>query len=236
MTIKLKPHQLEAVKAAKENKFGTFTDTCGAGKSYEETEIIYDAFDNGSTVVAYGAHRLSLILQQKHSLVKYGKEREGQKYIYEDRGQQDFTILEVSSANRDHDSTTVINEIYAAIEHARQTGEKLLIYFCYASAERLYKALEKFEKKADLIIMDEAHYGNMSVNDADEQFNRHQFRNVAERMYFFTATPTSLTTHYQGIELMPIIHTYNYGDALADQVVLPFTVHWLIRESVQDHV
>lgn len=230
MTIELRAHQKEAVEACKIHCYGTITDTCGAGKSYEEDELIFDAFDNGATVVAYGAHRLSLILQQKRSLVKYGKEREGQKYIYEDRGQKDFTILEVSSASRAHDSTTVINEIHAAIEHAQQTGEKLLIYFCYASGERLYKALEKFEKKTDLIICDEAHYGNMSVNDADEQFNRHQFRNVAARMYFFTATPTTLTTHYQGIEIMPVIHKYNYGDGLQDGVVLPFTVHWLINE------
>lgn len=82
-----------------------------------------------------------------------------------------------------------------------------------------------------MILMDEAHYGNMSTNDADEQFNRHLFRNVASRMYFFTATPTTLTTHYMGIEVMPVIHTYNYADALQDQVVLPFTVHWLIKEQ-----
>lgn len=163
-------------------------------------------------------------------MLKYGQARVGNKYQY-DIERKDFVILEVSSANREHDSTTVIGEICEAIEHAQRTGEKLLIYFCYASAEQLYKALEKFEKKADMILMDEAHYGNMSTNDADEQFNRHLFRNVASRMYFFTATPTTLTTHYMGIEVMPVIHTYNYADALQDQVVLPFTVHWLIKEQ-----
>ena len=75
----------------------------------------------------------------------------------------------MSSADREHDATTVITEIVAAIEHAKRNNEKWLIYFCYASAERLYKALEKFEKKADMILMDEAHYGNMSTNGADEQ-------------------------------------------------------------------
>lgn len=232
-TIELKRHQKEAVEACKVNPFGTITDTCGAGKSYEEAELIYDAFDNGANVVCYGAHRLALILQQKHSLLKYGQARVGKKYQY-DNIQKDFTILEVSSADRDHDSTTSISDICSAIEHAQKTGEKLLIYFCYASAERLYKALEKFEKKADMILMDEAHYGNMSTNDADDQFNRHIFRNVAKRMYFFTATPTSLTTHYMGIEVMPVIHSYNYGDALQDGVVLPFTVHWLIKEKSED--
>lgn len=228
MTIELKRHQREAVEACQVHPYGTITDTCGAGKSYEEAELIYDAFDKGANVVCYGAHRLALILQQKHSLLKYGQARVGNKYQY-DTERKDFVILEVSSADREHDSTTVITEICEAIEHAQRTGEKLLIYFCYASAERLYKALEKFEKKADMVLMDEAHYGNMSTNDADEQFNRHLFRNVASRMYFFTATPTTLTTHYMGIEVMPVIHTYNYADALQDQVVLPFTVHWLIK-------
>ena len=230
-TIELRAHQKEAVEACKIHCYGTITDTCGAGKSYEEDELIFDAFDNGATVVAYGAHRLSLILQQKRSLLKYGMAREGKHYQW-NTDQKDFTILEVSSADRDHDSTTEINKIVSAIEHAQQTGEKLLIYFCYASAERLYKALEKFEKKADMVICDEAHYGNMSINDTDEQFNRHWFRNVAARMYFFTATPTTLTTHYQGIEIMPVIHKYNYGDGLQDGVVLPFTVHWLINEPM----
>lgn len=229
MTIELRPHQREAVESCKVHPYGTITDTCGAGKSYEEAELIYDAFDNGANVVCYGAHRLALILQQKHSLLKYGENRVGTKYKYTPT-QKDFTILEVSSADREHDSTTVIQEVVAAIEQAKRTNQKLLIYFCYASAERLYKALEKFEQKADMILMDEAHYGNMSTNDADEQFNRHLFRNVASRMYFFTATPTTLTTYYMGIKVMPVIHSYNYGDALQDGVVLPFTVHWLIKK------
>jgi hypothetical protein len=46
-------------------------------------------------------------------------------------------------------------------------------------------------------------------------------------MYFFTATPTDLTLKYCGLEVMPVIHQYNYGDALKDKTVLPFTVHWL---------
>lgn len=228
-TIELRKHQKEAVEACKVHPYGTITDTCGAGKSYEEAELIFDAFDNGSNIVCYGAHRLALILQQKHSLLKYGQARVGTKYQYNNE-KKDFTILEVSSADREHDSTTVIQEIVTAIEHAKRTNEKLLIYFCYASAERLYKALEKFEQKADMILMDEAHYGNMSTNDADEQFNRHLFRNVANRVYQFTATPTTLTTHYMGVEVMPVIHTYNYGDALQDGIVLPFTVHWLIKQ------
>ena len=234
-TIELRPHQKEAVESCKVHPYGTITDTCGAGKSYEEAELIYDAFDNGANVVCYGAHRLALILQQKHSLLKYGEARVGTKYRYT-ATEKDFTILEVSSADREHDATTVITEIVAAIEHAKRNNEKLLIYFCYASAERLYKALEKFEKKADMILMDEAHYGNMSTNDSDEQFNRHLFRNVAERMYFFTATPTTLTTHHMGLEVMPVIHSYNYGDALQDGVVLPFTVHWLIKKPKETEI
>ena len=116
MTIVLKPHQKEAVIACKNNKFGTVTDTCGAGKSYEETELIFDAFDNGATVVCYGAHRLGLILQQKRSLLKYGASREGQTYRYSDNGEKDFCILEVSSADREHDSTTTIRDIVSAVD------------------------------------------------------------------------------------------------------------------------
>lgn len=225
MAIQLRPHQQAAVKACKTKDFGTVTDTCGSGKSYIEDELIFDAFDNGANVVIYGAHRLDLILQQKRSLLRYGAARHN-PYIYDDT-RKDFIILEVSSADRDHDSTTTITEIQAAIRNAIDADQKLLIYVCFASAERLYSALQGVSKKANLVVMDEAHYGNMSINDADQDFNRHLFRNVTERMYFFTATPTDLTLKYCGLEVMPVIHQYNYGDALKDKTVLPFTVHWL---------
>lgn len=227
--ILLRPHQQSAISACKANKFGTITDTCGSGKSYVEDELIFDAFDNGANVVAYGAHRLDLILQQKRSLLRYGEQRHNPYYYTDTR--KDFIILEVSSASREHDSTTVINEITAAIRHAIQNDEKLLIYFCFASAERLYTALQGVSKKADLVVVDEAHYGNMSINEADQDFNRHLFRNVTERMYFFTATPTDLTLKYNGLEVMPVIHQYNYGDAVNDNTVLPFTVHWLADDD-----
>lgn len=225
MAIQLRPHQQAAVKACKAKDFGTVTDTCGSGKSYIEDELIFDAFDNGANVVIYGAHRLDLILQQKRSLLRYGAARHN-PYIY-DNTRKDFIILEVSSADRDHDSTTIITEIQAAIRNAIDADQKLLIYVCFASAERLYSALQGVNKKANLVVMDEAHYGNMSINEADQDFNRHLFRNVTERMYFFTATPTDLTLKYCGLEVMPVIHQYNYGDALKDKTVLPFTVHWL---------
>ena len=225
MAIQLRPHQQAAVKACKAKDFGTVTDTCGSGKSYIEDELIFDAFDNGANVVIYGAHRLDLILQQKRSLLRYGAARHN-PYIY-DNTRKDFIILEVSSADRDHDSTTTITEIQAAIRNAIDADQKLLIYVCFASAERLYSALQGVNKKANLVVMDEAHYGNMSINEADQDFNRHLFRNVTERMYFFTATPTDLTLKYCGLEVMPVIHQYNYGDALKDKTVLPFTVHWL---------
>lgn len=225
MAIQLRPHQQAAVKACKAKDFGTVTDTCGSGKSYIEDELIFDAFDNGANVVIYGAHRLDLILQQKRSLLRYGAARHN-PYIY-DNTRKDFIILEVSSADRDHDSTTTITEIQSAIRNAIDTDQKLLIYVCFASAERLYSALQGVNKKANLVVMDEAHYGNMSINEADQDFNRHLFRNVTERMYFFTATPTDLTLKYCGLEVMPVIHQYNYGDALKDKTVLPFTVHWL---------
>lgn len=225
MAIQLRPHQQAAVKACKAKDFGTVTDTCGSGKSYIEDELIFDAFDNGANVVIYGAHRLDLILQQKRSLLRYGAARHN-PYIY-DNTRKDFIILEVSSADRDHDSTTTITEIQAAIRNAIDADQKLLIYVCFASAERLYSALQGVNKKANLVVMDEAHYGNMSINEADQDFNRHLFRNVTERMYFFTATPTDLTLKYYGLEVMPVIHQYNYGDALKDKTVLPFTVHWL---------
>lgn len=225
MAIQLRPHQQAAVKACKAKDFGTVTDTCGSGKSYIEDELIFDAFDNGANVVIYGAHRLDLILQQKRSLLRYGAARHN-PYIYNDN-RKDFIILEVSSADRDHSSTTTITEIQAAIRNAIDADQKLLIYVCFASAERLYSALQGVKKKANLVVMDEAHYGNMSINETDQDFNRHLFRNVTERMYFFTATPTDLTLKYCGLEVMPVIHQYNYGDALKDKTVLPFTVHWL---------
>ena len=224
--IQLRPHQLDAVKACKVERYGTVTDTCGSGKSYVEDELIFDAFDNGANVVIYGAHRLDLILQQKRSLLRYGESRHN-PYFYTD-ARKDFIILEVSSADREHDSTTVITEIISAIDSAIKLDQKLLIYVCFASAQRLYEALKKFTgKAADLVVMDEAHYGNMSINEADQEFNRHMFKNVAKRMYFFTATPTDLTINNHGVESMPVIHQYNYGDALKDGTVLPFTIHWL---------
>ena len=229
--IVLKPHQKECVAACEANNYGTCTDTCGSGKSYVECELIYRLFDQNQNIACYGGHRLDLIDQQFNSLVRYGMNREGRHYQY-NTNQRDFEILEVSSAERgSHDHTTTIDEIVAAIESANRRNANLLIYFCYASAERLYKAFERSGIKADLTIMDEAHYGQASINEAEEAFNRHLFRNISDRMYFFTATPTELTLRYQGLETMPVIHSYNYGDALADGNVLPFTVHWMVDKT-----
>lgn len=232
--IELRPHQKECVEVCKRMPYGTITDTCGAGKSYEEDELIFDAFDQAGDnccIAVYGAHRLDLINQQFASLTRYGANRE-KPWIYNDN-QKDFEILEVSSAGRDgYDHTTTIDEIMAAITGAQQRKAKLLIYFCFASAERLYTAFSRILNfKCNILIADEAHYGQMSTNDAAEDFNRHLFRNYAERMYFFTATPTNLTLQYNGITLMPVIHSYNYGDAVSDGIVLPFTVHWMIDSS-----
>lgn len=236
MAIVLKPHQSECVQACKQNSYGTITDTCGAGKSYEEDELIFDAFDQAgenACIACYGAHRLDLINQQFSSLCRYGKDR-AKPWIYNEN-QKDFVILEVSSAGRDgYDHTTTIEEIMNAIKGAQLRKEKLLIYFCFASAERLYAAFEKLlDFECDLLIADEAHYGQMSTNDASEDFNRHLFRNYSKRMYFFTATPTDLTLNYNGLKVMPVIHKYNYGDALADGNVLPFTVHWMIDKTAE---
>lgn len=228
--IQLRPHQLSCVDACKEHDFGTITDTCGAGKSYSECELIYDAFNTAgdkSCIVCYGAHRLDLIDQQFHSLCKYF---EGRMNL------NDVVILEVSSAARnDRDNTTNADNIMKAIESARKNNHKLLIYFCYASADKLYKALCKsimntdssIDHKADMIICDEAHFGKMSINESTETFNTHMFHDYTRRMYFFTATPTNLTLQYNGVTTMPIIHEYNYGQALQDNIVLPFTIHWM---------
>lgn len=232
--IVLKKHQIECVNACKQNNYGTITDTCGAGKSYEEDELIFDAFDQAGDdccIAVYGAHRLDLINQQFASLSRYGKER-SKPWIYSE-DQKDFEILEVSSAGRDgYDHTTTIEEIQNAIQGAQIRKAKLLIYFCFASAERLYTTFAKLLNfKCNILIADEAHYGQMSTNEASEDFNRHLFRNYSKRMYFFTATPTDLTLQYCGLTVMPVIHEYNYGDALADGIVLPFTVHWMIDSS-----
>lgn len=228
--IELRPHQQDCVNACKQNSFGTITDTCGAGKSYSECALIYDAFQEAgdkSCVVCYGAHRLDLIDQQYHSLCKYFDGR---------MDMNDVVILEVSSADRsDINSTTNIDGIMKAIESARKNNHKLLIYFCYASAGKLYNAFRKsimntdsnIEHKADMIICDEAHFGKMSINESTEAFNTHMFRDVTNRMYFFTATPTTLTLQHNGVTTMPIIHEYNYGQALQDNIVLPFTIHWM---------
>jgi superfamily II DNA or RNA helicase len=171
LTITLRPHQREAVNAMWQNNKGQVIIPTGGGKTIC---MIDDAITNmevrhhGQTFVVV-APRI-LLAEQLCS-----------EFLELVSPSHNAHILHVHSGETHHFSTTKSEKIHLFANTARTAGENVIIFTTYHSLHRVMEA----DIEVNTIYFDEAH------NSVQRNFfpPTEHFAVVADRCYFFTATP-----------------------------------------------
>ena len=183
--MQLRPHQQDAVDSMLAFDKGQLVIPTGGGKTLC---MIYDIIqnqkyiDNGSTLVVV-APRILLAEQLCSEFLE----------VIDTTSTH---ILHVHSGETHHFSTTNPGKINLFVNTARTAGENVIIFTTYNSLERIQQA----DIEVNNIYFDEAH------NSVKRNFfpATEHFSSVANRAYFFTATPKhSLTASKPGM---------NWGD------------------------
>jgi superfamily II DNA or RNA helicase len=180
LTITLRPHQREAVNAMWQNNKGQVIIPTGGGKTIcmIQDAIHQQAVPVGTTTVVV-APRILLAEQ----LCSEFLELIDTNHTH---------ILHVHSGETHHFSTTKSEKIHLFANTARTAGENLIIFTTYHSLHRVMEA----DIEVNTIYFDEAH------NSVQRNFfpPTEHFASVADRCYFFTATPKhSLTVFKPGM-------------------------------------
>ena len=169
MTITLRPHQREAVNAMWQNNKGQIVIPTGGGKTIcmIDDAIHQQAVPVGTTTVVV-APRILLAEQ----LCSEFLELIDTNHTH---------ILHVHSGETHHFSTTKSEKIHLFANTARTAGENVIIFTTYHSLHRVMEA----DIEVNTIYFDEAH------NSVQRNFfpPTEHFAAVADRCYFFTATP-----------------------------------------------
>jgi superfamily II DNA or RNA helicase len=113
-------------------------------------------------------------------------------------------VMHVHSGETHHFSSTKPEQIHLFANTARTAGENVIIFTTYNSLERIQQA----DIEVNNIYFDEAH------NSVKRNFfpATEHFSNVADRCYFFTATPKhSLTINKPGMNMPEV-----YGQVLCN--------------------
>ena len=168
--MQLRPHQQDAVDSMLAYEKGTIVIPTGGGKTLC---MIYDIIqnqkyiDNGSTIVVV-APRILLAEQLCSEFLE----------VIDTTSTH---ILHVHSGETHHFSTTNPSKINLFVNTARTAGENVIIFTTYHSLHRLQQA----DVEVNTIYFDEAHNSvQRNFFPATEHFSA-----VADRCYFFTATP-----------------------------------------------
>ena len=168
MTITLRPHQQDAVKAMLKHDRGQVIVPTGGGKTMcmiHDTQTHFKLFDNQVHVVV--APRILLAEQLCSEFLEH----------------IDAHVMHVHSGETEHFSTTKAKIIKAWSENV--DGNQL-IFTTYNSLNRI----EESGIKVDTVYFDEAH------NSVKRNFfpATEHFSGAADRCYFFTATPKHSAT------------------------------------------
>ena len=168
MTITLRPHQEDAVKAMLKHDRGQLLIPTGGGKTMcmiHDTQTHFKLFDNQVHVVV--APRILLAEQLCSEFLEH----------------IDAHVMHVHSGETEHFSTTKAKIIKAWSENV--DGNQL-IFTTYNSLHRI----EESGIKVDTVYFDEAH------NSVKRNFfpATEHFSNASDRSYFFTATPKHSVT------------------------------------------
>jgi superfamily II DNA or RNA helicase len=168
--MQLRPHQQDAVDSMLAFDKGQLVIPTGGGKTLC---MIYDIIqnqkyiDNGNTIVVV-APRILLAEQLCSEFLE----------VIDTTSTH---VLHVHSGETHHFSTTNPSKINLFVNTARTAGENVIIFTTYHSLHRLQQA----DVEVNTIYFDEAH------NSVQRNFfpATEHFSTVADRCYFFTATP-----------------------------------------------
>ena len=179
--MQLRPHQQDALDAMLVNEKGQLVIPTGGGKTpVMFFDLIHNCkyIDNGMTAVVV-APRILLAEQLCSEFLEH-------------IDTTNTHILHVHSGETRHFSTTNPSKINLFVNTARTAGENVIIFTTYHSLHRLQQA----DVEVNTIYFDEAHNSvQRNFFPATEHFSA-----VADRCYFFTATPKhSLTISKPGM-------------------------------------
>jgi len=173
--MQLRPHQQDAVDSMLAFDKGQLVIPTGGGKTLC---MIYDIIqnqkyiDNGNTIVVV-APRILLAEQLCSEFLE----------VIDTTSTH---VLHVHSGETHHFSTTNPSKINLFVNTARTAGENVIIFTTYHSLHRLQQA----DVEVNTIYFDEAHNSvQRNFFPATEHFSA-----VADRCYFFTATPKHSVT------------------------------------------
>ena len=218
--MQLRPHQQDAVDSMLAYEKGTIVIPTGGGKTLC---MIYDIIqnqkyiDNGSTIVVV-APRILLAEQLCSEFLE----------VIDTTSTH---ILHVHSGETHHFSTTNPSKINLFVNTARTAGENVIIFTTYHSLHRLQQA----DVEVNTIYFDEAHNSvQRNFFPATEHFSA-----VADRCYFFTATPKhSLTVSKPGMNdpevYGPVICNVPAPKLVEEGYILPPKVVVKQLDMVQD--
>ena len=168
--MQLRPHQQDALDAMLVNEKGQLVIPTGGGKTpVMFFDLIHNCkyIDNGMTAVVV-APRILLAEQLCSEFLEH-------------IDTTNTHILHVHSGETRHFSTTNPSKINLFVNTARTAGENVIIFTTYHSLHRLQQA----DVEVNTIYFDEAHNSvQRNFFPATEHFSA-----VADRCYFFTATP-----------------------------------------------
>ena len=177
MTIILRPHQHKAVNAMWDNSKGQVIIPTGGGKTIcmIQDTIHQQAVPTGTTTVVV-APRILLAEQ----LCKEFLELVSTTHTH---------VMHVHSGDVEYFHTTKPEQIHMFANVARTAGENVIIFTTYHSLHRIQEA----DIEVNTIYFDEAH------NSVQRNFfpPTEHFAAVADRCYFFTATPKHSVTVFK---------------------------------------
>jgi superfamily II DNA or RNA helicase len=179
--MQLRPHQQDALDSMLAFDKGQIVIPTGGGKTpvmFHDLIVNCQYIDNGMTTVVV-APRILLAEQLCSEFLEH-------------IDTTNTHILHVHSGETHHFSTTNPSKINLFVNTARTAGENVIIFTTYHSLHRLQQA----DVEVNTIYFDEAHNSvQRNFFPATEHFSA-----VADRCYFFTATPKhSLTVSKTGM-------------------------------------
>jgi len=218
--MQLRPHQQDALDAMLAFDKGQVIIPTGGGKTpvmFHDLIVNCQYIDNGMTTVVV-APRILLAEQLCSEFLEH-------------IDTTNTHILHVHSGETHHFSTTNPSKINLFVNTARTAGENVIIFTTYHSLHRLQQA----DVEVNTIYFDEAHNSvQRNFFPATEHFSA-----VADRCYFFTATPKhSLTVSKPGMNdpevYGPVICNVPAPKLVEEGYILPPKVVVKQLDMVQD--
>jgi superfamily II DNA or RNA helicase len=218
--MQLRPHQQDALDSMLAFDKGQIVIPTGGGKTpvmFHDLIVNCQYIDNGMTTVVV-APRILLAEQLCSEFLEH-------------IDTTNTHILHVHSGETHHFSTTNPSKINLFVNTARTAGENVIIFTTYHSLHRLQQA----DVEVNTIYFDEAHNSvQRNFFPATEHFSA-----VADRCYFFTATPKhSLTVSKPGMNdpevYGPVICNVPAPKLVQEGYILPPKVVVKQLDMVQD--